>query len=129
MKLKLFLENAIFTSVYNQINNGKKVCQYQCGQKLINDNQREVKLRLCNANCDLVWAREYVKKLQDLYAQYPQDIDIKESLPQKLKFAKQQVQQARIRYLKARRQIQAMRLRAPADMSMRPATPTPIQQG
>ena len=129
MRLKLFLENAILTSVYNRINNGKKVCEYQCGEKLVNDNQRELKLRLCKASCDLKWAQEYVKNLQNLLTKNPQDTDLKNAVPNKMKFAQEQVKQARIRFIKARQAVQAMRLRAPADMSARPATPTPVQQG
>lgn len=128
--MDILLENAMLTMIYNQVNNGKKVCHYNCGEKLVKDANRDLKLRVCKANCDVQWDQQYIKKIQELIQQNPNDLDLRNNSKPKMEFAQKRLKQSQLRLVKAKQALQAFLTKAPADMSNRPARPTPpAQQG
>lgn len=123
--VELLIENAILTSIYNQCNNGKKVCDYKCGQKIINDANRVLKLRYCKAQCDVVWDQYYLKQLQNLTRSNNQDQQLKIATPERMKKANERLQNSKKRLAMAKLALQKHLASLPADLSMRVAKPSP----
>lgn len=123
--LRLLFENALLTSLYNQANNGKKVCDYKCGERVINDANRNAKLRVCKAQCDVVWDQFYLNKIQEAVNKNPTDQNLKFASVEKIKFAKKRLAGSRKRFALAKLALQKRLSKLPADLSMRPAKPSP----
>lgn len=123
--LRLLIENALLTSIYNQSNNGKKLCDYKCGEKVINDANRNAKLRLCKARCDVVWDQFYLNKLQEAVNKNPTDQNLRLASVEKIKFARRRLAGSRKRFMVAKLSLQKRSSKLPADLSMRVAKPSP----
>ena len=64
--MDLLLEQAMLTMVYNQCNNGKKKCDYECGQKVKRDANFDINIRICRATCDVQWDKQYLNSVQKM---------------------------------------------------------------
>lgn len=121
------IESAILTSIYNQANNGKKVCHYKCGEKAVNDANRDANMRVCKCVCDVKWDQYYLKKLQETLNN-TKDADLKNATNNKIKFAQKRLMQSQRRLVLAKRALNFRVTKLPADMSYRIAKPAPAFQ-
>ena len=127
--MDLLLEQAMLTMVYNQCNNGKKKCDYECGQKVKRDANFDINIRICRATCDVQWDKQYLNSVQKMLQENPDDKKLQVDGISKLKYARKRLQGSMNRLAKAKQTLRVRNSTPPADLSMRPARPTPINQG
>lgn len=127
--MDLLLEQAMLTMLYNQANNGKKRCDYECGQKVKKDANFDINIRICRANCDVQWDKQYLASLQKMLQENPDDKKLQIAGISKLKYARKRLQGSMNRLAKAKQALRVRNSTPPADLSLRPARPTPINQG
>lgn len=127
--MDLLLEQAMLTMLYNQANNGKKRCDYECGQKVKKDANFDINIRICRANCDVQWDKQYLTSLQKMLQENPDDKKLQIAGISKLKYARKRLQGSMNRLAKAKQALRVRNSTPPADLSLRPARPTPINQG
>lgn len=127
--MDLLLEQAMLTMVYNQCNNGKKKCDYECGQKVKRDANFDINIRICRATCDVQWDKQYLNSVQKMLQENPDDKKLQVAGISKLKYARKRLQGSMNRLAKAKQALRVRNSTPPADLSMRPARPTPINQG
>lgn len=121
------LENAQLQMVYNSSNNAKKQCSIGCMNKVVNDANRDSKLRLCRAQCCVTFDSQYVNQLQKLAATTT-DEHFKQVVLAKIQFGKKRLQGSMKRVYIAKQQLHKRLSTLPADLSMRVAKPTPPQE-
>ena len=127
--MDLLLEQAMLTMIYNQCNNGKKKCDYECGQKVKRDANFDINIRICRATCDVQWDKQYLNSVQKMLQENPDDKKLQVAGISKLKYARKRLQGSMNRLAKAKQALRVRNSTPPADLSMRPARPTPINQG
>lgn len=127
--MDLLIEQAMLTMVYNIANNGKKRCDYECGQKVKKDANFDINIRICRANCDVQWDKQYLTSLQKMLQENPDDKKLQIAGISKLKYARKRLQGSMNRLAKAKQALRVRNSTPPADLSLRPARPTPINQG
>ena len=127
--MDLLLEQAMLTMLYNQANNGKKRCDYECGQKVKKDANFDINIRICRAHCDAHWAKQYLTSLPKMLQENPDDKKLQIAGISKLKYARKRLQGSMNRLAKAKQALRVRNSTPPADLSLRPARPTPINQG
>ncbi len=116
----ILLESAQLTAISNQIKNGKERCDYECGEKLINDQFREPKMNVCKANCDVIWNTNFIKMLQDHLSknnQNPQEVMI---VRKRLDSIRRQLLNSKKRLFRTKLTLKKVLYGRRADMSMRP---------
>lgn len=121
------LENAQVQMIYNSTNNAKKQCSVECMNKVVNDANRDSKLRLCKAQCGVQFDKEYLIQLQKLIAT-TKDPHFKQTIVSKIQFARKRLQGSMKRVIIAKQMLHKRLTTLPADLSMRVAKPSPMQQ-
>ena len=89
--MDFIFEQALLTMYYNQVNNGKKKCDYQCGENVKRDALFDVNIRICRANCDVQWDKKYLQYIQDLLQKNPDDQKLQQAGISKLKYARKRL--------------------------------------
>jgi len=124
--MDILLEDAILTSISNTCKNGRDTCDYNCGQKFMNDRFLEPKLNVCKANCDLIWSVRLVKELQEYLTKTPGlNVDIVHNVRNRIETAKKRVMTSRNRLIKTKMTLKKVLYGRRADMSMRPVKTGP----
>lgn len=123
--MDLIFEQAMLTMAYNQVNNGKKRCDYECGQRVKKDALFDVNIRICRATCDVQWDKTYLQNIQKLLQDNPNDQKLQQAGASKLKYAKRRLDNSMKRLAKAKQALRIKRSTPPADLSMRVAKPMP----
>lgn len=127
--MDLLLEQAMLTAIYNQVNNGKKKCDYECGEKVRRDANFDLNIRICRATCDVQWDKQYLTSIQKLLQENPNDQKLQMAGVSKIKYARKRLQGSMQRLSRAKQALRVRLSTPPADLSLRPAKPTPINQG
>lgn len=122
--MDLLIEQAMLTMLYNVANNGKKKCDYDCGQKVKRDANFDINIRICRATCDVQWDKQYLSSVQKILQEHPDDQKLQLAGASKLKYAKKRLQGSMQRLAKAKQALRVRRSTPPADLSLRPAKPT-----
>lgn len=125
LTMNFLFEQAMLTMVYNQVNNGKKKCDYQCGQTVKRDANFDLNLRICRATCDVQWDKTYLQQIQKILQDNPNDQKLQIAGASKLKYAKKRLDGSMKRLQKAKQALRIRRSTPPADMSARIAKPMP----
>ena len=124
--MDILLEENMVTAIYNTYKNRKEKCDYNCGQKFMNDKFLQPKLNVCKANCDVIWESQYVRELQayisgnmsNLNSEYATD------LRRRLDIAKKRLYNSKARLIKTRMMLNKVLYGRRASMSM-----TPVKNG
>ena len=123
-------ENMV-TAIYNTYKNRKEKCDYNCGQKFMNDKFLQPKLNVCKANCDVIWESNYVRELQafisgnmsSMNSEYTTD------LRKRLDVAKKRLVNSKARLIKTKFALRKILYGRRADMSMMPVQNGPAYEG
>lgn len=127
--MDLLLEQAMLTMVYNRVNNGKKKCDYECGQRVKRDANFDINIRICRATCDVQWDKQYLTNIQKMLQENPNDQKLQIAGASKMKYARKRLQGSMQRLARAKQALRVRQSTPPADLSLRPAKPTPINRG
>jgi len=123
--MDLIFEQAMLTMLYNQANNGKKRCDYECGNRVKRDALFDVNIRICRATCDVQWDKTYLQQIQQMLQQHPEDQKLQQAGASKLKYARKRLDNSMKRLAKAKQALRVRRSTPPADLSARIAKPMP----
>lgn len=123
--MDLIFEQAMLTMVYNRVNNGKKRCDLECGNRVKRDALFDVNIRICRATCDVQWDKTYLQQIQQMLQQHPEDQKLQQAGASKLKYAKKRLDNSMKRLAKAKQALRVRRSTPPADLSARIAKPMP----
>ena len=120
--MDILLEDAILTSITNQCKNGRDTCDYNCGQKFMNDMFLQPKMNVCKANCDLIWTQNLIKQLQGYVAQNSgaSNVDAVMHVRNRIQTAQKRLITCRNRLVKAKISLKKALYGKRASMSMRP---------
>lgn len=125
--MDLLLEQAMLTMLYNRANNGKKKCDYECGERVKRDANFDINIRICRAVCDVQWDKQYLNEVQKMLQENPNDNKLQLAGVSKLKYARKRLQGSMQRLAKAKQALRVRQSTPPADLSLRPAKPTPMK--
>lgn len=125
--MDLLLEQAMLTMLYNRANNGKKKCDYECGERVKRDANFDINIRICRAACDVQWDKQYLNEVQKMLQENPNDNKLQLAGVSKLKYARKRLQGSMQRLAKAKQALRVRQSTPPADLSLRPAKPTPMK--
>ena len=126
--MDLLLEQAMLTMVYNQVNNGKKKCDYECGQRVKRDANFDINIRICRATCDVQWDKQYLTSIQKMLQENPNDQKLQLAGASKMKYARKRLQGSMQRLTRAKQALRVRQTTPPADLSLRPAKSTPLKR-
>lgn len=125
--MDLLLEQAMLTMLYNKANNGKKRCDYECGERVKRDANFDINIRICRATCDVQWDKQYLNEVQKMLQSNPNDQKLQLAGTSKLKYARKRLQGSMQRLAKAKQAMRVRQSTPPADLSLRPAKPIPMK--
>jgi len=126
--MELLIEQAMLTMLYNKANNGKKRCDYDCGQKVKRDANFDINIRICRATCDVQFDKQYLQSIEKLLSSAPDDQKLQIAGQSKLKYARKRLDGSMKRLAKVKQAVKIRATTMPADLSTRVAKPMPAYE-
>lgn len=121
--MNFIFEQSLLTMYYNQVNNAKKKCDYDCGQRTARNAYFDLNLRICRATCDVQWDKKYLQQIQEVLQQNPDDEKLRQAATSKLNYARKRLDGSMRRLARAKQALRIRQSTPPADLSARIAKP------